>query len=674
MDLPARFRIPGSTALVWTGVIACVAGFVLHRTWTELPWTRFGDTLLLAALSLALAAVVRRWRGWEWANALGVAWLVALTFFAGARAMLAASLVAAAALALGTLLLPRGCATRGVLALPVGLVVLGGSAGWVLAWPIHRWFVYVPLLLGLIALRAKALRETVAQARHDWQAAVAASPTDAAFAVLLLGIASIGAWLPTMQADDLAYHLALPSQLLRDGRYLADPALQIWALAPWLGDVVQGIAGVLAGREARGAVDALWMLAAAAGVGCVTAALRADARTAWLAVALFASLPLLAGLVGGMQTELPATALLLALALAVLRGGDLLAAGAVLAAGLCALKLGHAASAAVVLGWALLRARGHVDWRRLPLALALFCVLATSSYLAAWQASGNPFLPMFNHLFQSPLLPPRQLADARWHAGFGFALPWTMTFDTDRYLEGWAGGFGFVLVALAGAWLLALAQAGTRGLALAASVAFWIALLPMQYARYAFPALVLALPPLLVAATRSLDARWFGRIVLALCVSNVVFQANSNWLLRVNSVRKLVADAGRTERLYQRYAPERALIAELRRRDAGDSIVLALDPNAPAVAELGRRGRTVAWYAPTLEAARIAADADASGRRWQQLIADMQAHWLLLRPRSLEEAQRAGLALLSAQRVATAGEAELWQVPDVAVAQGELPR
>ncbi len=666
MELPARFRILGPTALVWAGVLACVAGFVLQRTWTELPWARFGEVLLLAALAFGLAAVLRRWRGWEWASAFAAVWLAALTFFGGPRAILAVSLMAVAALALGTLLVPRRVAARGVLALPVGLVLLGGSLGWLLAWPIHRWFVYLPLLLGLAIVRAKALGETLAQTRRDWQAAVAAAPAVAAIAVLLLGVASIGAWLPTMQADDLGYHLGLPSQLQHDGRYLADPAQQIWALAPWLGDVVQGIAQVLAGGEARGAVDALWMLIAAAAVACVTSALRADARTTWLAVALFASLPPLASLVGGMQTELPATALLLALALAVLRGGDLLVAGAALAAGLCALKLGHAASVAVLLAWALVRARGHVDWRRLPVALMLFCVLATSSYFAAWQVSGNPFLPMFNHVFQSSLLPAQQLADTRWHAGFSVALPWAITFETARYFEAWAGGFGFVLVALSGAWLLALARPATRGIALAASVALWIALLPMQYARYAFPALVLLLPPMSTAAASALDARWFGRIVLSLCVLNVAFLANSGWLLHVSAVRKLVVEGGSIERVLERYAPERALIADLRRRDDGDSIVLALDPKVPAIAELGRRGRTVAWYAPASESARLAADEDASGRRWQQLIADVHARWLLLRPQSLSGAQRAGLARVSARRVSTVGEAELWQVPDAA--------
>jgi len=674
MELPTRLRTLVPAALVWSAAIACTAGFALHRMWSGLPWARFGEVLVLAASSFGCALVLRRWRGWAWANALAAAWLAALTFFAGPRAMVAVSVVAAAALALGTLLVPRGFAARGVLALPVGLCLLGGSAGWLLAWPIHRWFVYLPVLLGLVIARTSALRDTVAQARRDWQAAVAAAPAEAAAAVLLLGVASIGAWLPTMQADDLAYHLALPSQLLHDGRYLPDPAQQIWALAPWLGDVVQGVAQVLARGEARGAVDALWLLSAAAGVGCATAALRADARTTWLAVASFASLPPLAALAGGMQTELPATALLLALALAVLRGGDVLVAGAVLAAGLCALKLGHAATAAIVLAWALARARGHVDGRRLPFAMALFCVLATSSYFAAWQASGNPFLPMFNHVFQSPLLPPRQLADARWHAGFGPLLPWAITFHTGRYFEGWAGGFGFAPVALAGAWLLALARPGTRGIALAAGVAFWVALLPMQYARYAFPALVLSLPPMLAAAASALDARRLGCLVIGLCVLNVAFQSNSSWLLHVNATRKLVASGGNPGPVFRRYAPERTLIADLRRRDDGDSVALALDPKVPAVAELGRRGRMVAWYAPAMEAARLAADEDASGQRWQQLIADVRARWLLLRPQALSDAQRAGLARTAARRVSTAGEAELWQVPDATSAEGEAPR
>ena len=143
---------------------------------------------------------------------------------------------------------------------------------------------------------------------------------------------------------------------------------------------------------------------------------------------------------------------------------------------------------------------------------------------------------------------------------------------------------------------------------------------------------------------------------------NIAFLANANWIVHASGARRLVRSQGDPALLYERYAPERAIAAALRRRDDGDSIVLALDPRAPYLAELGRRARTVAHYAPRLHAAALAADADASGVRWQALIRDVGARWVVLRPDHLDEAQRRALDALHAERVVVAGEAELWSI------------
>lgn len=671
----ARFRNIAAAAAVHAGVLACVAGFVLHRMWAVLPANRCADLLALAALAIAVAAALRRWRGWTWANALAAVWLTALVFFVGVPATLATALVAMAATGLGSLLLPRETAARGVLALPVGLVLIGGTLGWLLPLPIHRWYAYLPILLAICAWRAGSLREIVVAARQDWNAAITAAPWPAAGAVLALGLASIGAWLPTMQADDLARHLGLPTQLQWHGFYVLDPMQQFWALSPWLGDVLQGVAQVLAGREARGAVDALWVMSTAASLWCLAATLQARAATRWHVVALFASLPLLAALATGMHTELPASALLVALALAIMSSSAsrLTWTCTVLVAGLAGLKIGHAFAALVMLVWALARARGRIAWTRLPIAVLVFVLLAGSNYFYAGWISGNPLLPLFNDVFRSPVLAPEQLVDPRWHAGFGIGLPWAITFDTEHYLEAWDGGFGFVLVALAGAWLLALLRPATRAIALAASAVLLLPLLPMQYVRYGFPGLVLLLPALLIAVDAALGARGCARVVIALCALNLAFQANSNWVLHVHTLRSLVGSGGRLDEVYRHYAPERALIAALRDRDDGDSIVLAMDAQEPVVAELGGRGRSVSHYATQLEAARIAAAADPSGVQWQYLIRHLDAHWLLLRPARLDEAQRAGLARVGAQRVVGIGDAELWSVRAAGTMAPALP-
>jgi len=660
----AHFRQIGPRLLVWVGPLACGVGLLAYRMWHVLPWDRFEESLTLTLVSLLFAAALHRLRGWSWAHSLAGIWCAALVFFVGVLPVAAMLALAATAVAIGSLLTAQRSVDDALVALPIGLALIASCLGWLLPLHLHHRLVYLIVAGGVCIWRWRELRKAGLALYGGWRDSVTAAPLHAAIAVSLLGLASTGAWLPTMQADDLAYHLGLPSQLQRNGFYALDPSQQIWALAPWLGDVVQGVAQVLAGREARGAVDAMWLLLAAAGLGRLAIALRADARIAWLVVALFASQPLLAALAAGMQTELPATAMLAALALVIMqppeqRGRKTLA-GAALAGGLFALKFSQVIAALVMLIWALARLRARVDPKHLLAGMLLFAVVAGSSYFYAWQISGNPMLPLFNDLFRSPVMAAHQLLDTRWRTGFDALLPWSITFDTPRYLEAEPGGFGFVLVMFIGAWLVALWHSQTRGLAVAASAIMLLPLLPMQYARYAFPGMALLLPALLIAGSSTIGAKRFAGIALALCALNLAFQANAPWPLTTVARKRLLTNLGDADVVLRRFAPERVLIADLRKLDPTESIVLAMDGRAANIAELAGRGRTVSWYSPSFEGARIQADTDPSGERWLQLIDNSGAAWLLVRPDHLGDAQRAALMSGAAQRVAAVGEAELW--------------
>jgi hypothetical protein len=665
-------------AAVWkrwavaAGVAACVVGSIAHRIWGEISWPRCADLVLCTMLSLSIAWPMRRWLGASWAGALAIVWIAAAIVFCGALAFAAAILIAGAAVAVGSLLTPTGLRFRAVLSLPAGMALLAGIDGWLLPLHIHRRFVYLPLLLALCLGRRVALRAIVGDALHDLREAIAAAPLTAAFAVIALGLASTGTWLPTMQFDDLAYHLGLPSQLRAHGFYSLDPTHQIWALAPWLGDVVQAIAEVLTGGEARGAVNSIWLVAAAASTWCAATTLRTDAHTAWLAVALLASQPMLAVLAAGMQTELATLALALALTLAILRADDSFPTLiAVLAGGLVALKLGAAAIAAVLCAWALVRARARFG--RAGVAAILFVLVAGSSYTYATAISGNPLLPLFNEVFHARFLAPHQLDDARWHAGLATTLPWSITFDTDQYLECWKGGFGLTLVALAGAWLCAIVAPARRGIAIAATFAFLVPLVPIQYARYAFPGLVLLLPVMLTSMRDAIGLRRTIVVASVLCTMNLALQANAGWSLRSSARARFVASGMNREAVFTKFAPERALIDEIEASGDDDSIVLALDPAVPAVAELAGRGRSLAWYDPAMNERRGDAESDPSGERWRDLILATRARWLLARSATLSGALREGLMRIRAERISIAGEAELWRVPDTQPAPSGTP-
>ena len=650
-------------ALLWAGVPLCVWGLLQYRLWEQWHSGRFGELLVLSALSMALAWPVRRFARVSWASALLLPWGLALVVFAGVVPVIATLVLAAVALAVGGALLRDEPVA---LQVACGLVVLGAGLSWLLPLPVHYRWSYLCVAIVLVGLARMRLWRSLCAARGRWQDAVAAHPRAAAFAVLALGLASTGCWLPTMQVDDLGYHLRLPWELLEQGRYVMDPDTHIWALAPWLGDVLQAFPQVIAGAEARGPVNALWMLLTAAGVWQLASQWAGDARARWASIALYASLPLTAVLAGSLQTETPTAALLAWLLVLVSRApvssGRSLLPGAVLVGGLLALKLAAAVAAIVLLPWALWRHRRSLRMPPCTAALVGSLAIGASSYVYAAIIAGNPFLPLFNAWFHSPYFSPANFDDTRWHAGFNALLPWHMTFDTGRYLEAYAGGGGFALVVLAGAWVLALVQRRTAAVASVLALAIAIPLLPMQYLRYVFPMCIVMLPLLAVTALRT-DPRRAAWLLGGVCLLNFAFQANGQWMLRTGAVKEAVLALGDDDVSFRHYAPERILLAQWRIAPGKPGNVLALDADIPHAAETGVRARTISRYDPSLAAAAARANEDPSGAAWQSLLQREGIGDVVLRGKSLTDAQRAGLQRAGATLRGQEGDAQWWRLP-----------
>jgi hypothetical protein len=640
--------------------------------WRQLPAGRFAESLALAALVALPAWGFRRWRGWSWAGALAAAWALPLAAMGGVQPMLAVAILAMAAFALGGLVAPG----RPMLGLVCGLAMVAGATGWIVQLPVHAWWSWIALLAIVVALRHTALRADLHAGAQACRDAVLANPHIAAATVTLLGLASAAAWVPTLQYDDLVYHLGLPWQWMLHGRYAPDPAQQVWAYAPWAADVLQAVAQVVAHTEARGAMNAMWLLATAAALWRIGSSLGLRPAFRWATIGLYATLPLTAGLLAGMQTETPAAAVTAWLAALVLeRDADANGSAAtgtgtrrILASGLlfgllCGLKPLHAIAALPLLAWAAWRHR-HARWNPGALALAVPIVLAVggSSYASSWHATGNPVLPLLNEVFRSPFFAPVAFDDGRWHAPLDITTPWRLVFHTRAYFEGWDGGFGLLPVALAGAWLLALADRASRGLALCALLIAALPLLGLHYVRYVHPGLVLALPALVHAVQRWLPAQRGGALLAALCVAGgLAWQANANWVLHVGGPKRALLALGRDVPLFDRYAPERALAAAIRAQAPDSGPVLLL--SEPYQAEFGGRARNIAWYAPRLQAAANAADRDATGAAWAALLRREHIAEVILAPASLPAARRAGLARVGAQRRLAAGDTEWWRIP-----------
>lgn len=658
---PHALRSVGAVAIIAAGLAAAAVGFVSERMWEVLPWERLALSLVLASAVSALAWPVRRYARQPWALAFAVVWVLALPVFVGPVAVLAAALLALAALGLGTWLVPEGMPARPAVALCTGLALLGGIAGWTLSWPIHSMAAWSIVLLALVLLRRRPLFDSLRAGVRDLRHAAGQSPRWAAFATMLMGLASTACWIPTMQVDDLAYHLGLPSHLLLYGQYRPDPAHQVWSFAPWLGDVLQGIASLLAGQDARGAVNALWLALLAPLAWSASGAIGAKPSERWACVALVASFPPLVWMAAGMQTELPATALLLAaLVVVISRDPRWLLPAAVLFAGMAALKTMHPFAAAPLGAYALWHNRIRLGWKPLAAASALGLLVAGSSYAQAWWHTGNPVLPLFNNVFQSPYFPVETYRDLRWFTGFDLALPWRMTFDTPRYVEAFDGGLGFTLVALSGAWLLALLRRSGRGIAIAITLVAWLPLVPFQYVRYAYPGLILLGVLLVSRGEDTLGRRGFAWLFAGICLLNLAFQANSGWLHHSAALKRTIRTLGDADAIHPHYVPERLLIRRIPADD--DGIVLATDPSRAYIAELGLRGRAVLDHDPGLYDARRRAEADPSGRQWQALFEASGARWLLVVPASATPPLRKGLALAGAQRFDAIGDAELWRL------------
>lgn len=655
------------STLVWLGPALLVMGFCTHRLWRQFPSGRFAELVVIALFAIALGELLGkllgRWLPRSRAIAMVLPWCLLLTVFAGPLPVLATSLLFLATAALGARAFPQSPILLQTL---LGALVVSGLVGWLLPLPIHYGWVYLLLCVGAIAVCRHHLLAGLRESARAWNQAVSTSPRMATFAVTFVGLATTAAWLPTLQFDDLTYHLRLPWQLQEQGFYLAAPQFQVWALAPWSSDILHALPQLIGGQEARGPVNVAWLVILAGGLWQLSANLGAIPTSRWLAIALAASLPLTAALAAGMQTE-PLTAAALVWMAALVSGsrdGGLRfwLALAVLAGGLVALKLVAAAMAGVLLVWALIRHPWPSPLRILAVA-GVGLAVAGSSYAYAWLLAGNPVLPLFNAWFQSPYFPAVSFSDDRWHAGFGPRLLWDITFETDRYMEAHKGAAGFMLVALCGVWLLALLKRRTRIAAIVATVTLLLPLIPLQYLRYAYPGLVL-LCAVLVAAGPSLGKpSRFGWLAVALCILNLGFQANGNWMLRNGAIKSTVQTAGRDTPIMVRFAPERVLAAAIRDSGEQEGTVLLLDPATPFFAEFGSRGRTVSWHSPSLQEAAERAEQAPSGRLWSELMRRQDVRHVILATASVTPAQKQALRTLGAVHRKTVAGAEWWTIP-----------
>lgn len=658
--------------LIWIGPLLVVIGFFTERMWQSLPAPRVLETVAICGLALAVAFLACRLARFRLATALASVFAVATIWFVGAMPALSVLLFVAAAFSIGH----RIAGDReGAAATIVGLSAISGTVGWFLPFPVHYRFVYIFLFAIAAAIERKRLLDAARRFSRAWQSAVSEAPGVAAFAILAAGLAFAVCWLPTVQFDDLAYHLGLPSQLSALHYYRMDVQSQVWALAPWSGDIVQGVAQMIAGAESRGAVDAVWLALIGALTWTLAGTLDMTPRARWFAVALAASQPMTAWLAGGMQAELPAAAAALALALTVAQSDRLpnirnVLAFALIAGFLLALKTGFVAIVVPLAVWFGWRCRGRWSVKAVAAAFLSMLLVSGSSYVYAALITGDPFFPLFSDAFHARF-PADVMSDAHWTAPVDASILWQLTFHTVRYVEGWNGAAGFSLLGLSGAAIVALCTRATRALAICALVAFVAAIATVHYFRYAYPAVILLTPATVAVAAAVTPARIGTLLFSSLIALNLAYQSCANWTLHVGGIKRRLMDIDTVAEI-NRYAPARGLVRAVSERSP-DAVVLFCSPGEPFAAELAGRGLTVSQYDPELERARIAADEDPTGAAWRGIFERTNAQYAIV---SHKDADSGALmtALADAKRILEIGSDQLWQLPARSSASIDLVR
>jgi len=661
MALLRRGFSPARDLMFGLGAGLLAFGFLRHPPAWELLAPRLADALV-AALGAGLVAGLLSWRFRTSPAALLLAALVPALgiLLSGLTGAVATALLLAGAAALATLL-PATTGVTVVVRWLAGLMLLAGIGGWWLPFPVHHVGTWGPALALLVAWRREAIARDARSLAGEFRDACRAAPRTAFVASLLVTVSTLPAWLPVWMADDVSYHLMLPWELMRFGHARFDIGTQVWALAPWSTDVLHAVTSVLAGHETTGFLNAAWLLAAAWLVQCLGRALGLPAGLAWLAVAAYATLPMTFMLAGSLQVESATPALFAALALVLLQrlpaspGPMMLVA--VLAGGLLGSKTSNGLLLLPFLAWWLWQWRTGVLRPALLPALVLGLLAAGSSYAYAWALSGNPVLPLFNGLFQSPWFPPEDFLDTRWTQGLGWDLPWRWVVEPDRFHEGIRGAAGIVPWVMLGALPFAVAAARSRALALAAMAAAALLLSQIQYLRYLHPLMPLFCVLMVAGAAghAALARQRLLTVAASLLVAvQFVLLPTASWGLVGDSLRRLAQDGPDAALL--NLAPERLLARHFRTTAAPDDLLLFTQSGATAIAELPRQSMAMNWHSETLwKLWRIEAD-------WPAVFTASGATHLVTRdPASLPGLPEA-MAGRGARAIAHAGLATLYRL------------
>jgi hypothetical protein len=460
-----------------------------------------------------------------------------------------------------------------------------------------------------------------------------------------------------------------------------DAESQVWALFAWLGDVIQAMAQVIAGEDARSSVNLLWLALAVLLVLELNRRLGGSSQSGWLAVGSVGSLPLMFGLLWSMQGELAAVALYPATALILVSAPRKADSGRLILLAIC-IAMGIGFKISNLLGMfpfalgLMVRWRGKLLWRELVAAVVLVVVIAGSSYTYAALLTGNPVLPLFNGWFKSDFFTPENFVDVRWLSGIRPDMLWQLTFATGKYCECLPGAAGFHWLALAATMPIALFLGRTRAVAICALAGAGLVLTQSQHFRYFFPMLALLLPVFTAFLNKMVSPRVLAGAFICLMVLNTLYAPNASWLLGGGLVKTVVNNVDGRERILRDHAPERLVADYIEDHYRNEVRVLLADSYRPFGAAFAGFGFATGWYDPGLVRKLFAAGPDPEPDLWRDVFHQLGISHVLVTDSSQSARLQKALDAADAERELRVGDVTLYRLgygfTPASIGSGEL--
>lgn len=488
---------------------------------------------------------------------------------------------------------------------------------------IYIVFLAIPLLLALVLNFPNLYKSKIIDKwRNISDKTAAVSYWRLTAAVVVIGYVARYAFFPSVNYDDNALHLRIWTVLANRHSYDFDIRSQIWAVAPFIVDLLHAIISIVSQADARGAMNFfllasllyfMWQLA-----GLINR--RLDDRL--IIITLFATTPLLAGLLTGLQTELLLAVLATSGVLFALRrrstlSGSEAAAIMMIAALCCGTKLPGAILGVALLATLLLellinkKKKLAIEFRYDFLGLLIITFVAGfvafHSYFFAWYITGNPVFPLYNGYFKSPFFPIKNFLDMRYVSDLSFKTYFNVFFNTDKYFESknFVAGFQYLLLLpLAISILFFFKRWAAFKILFPLFLFGFVMFSTVQYWRYIFPILPLAsvMIGLLFLGSRSWNKNYLYHnvttfVLMMFAAVNLFFLPGISWYFNIPT-QEAFTESGR-QKILARLAPEQLLNKEINQYAPGISVLY--EPSRPYGATLLKSPTYVNWYAPAVE-------------------------------------------------------------------------